>query len=156
MVMSEELRHFLRGLGQSEAARHISNERVGTSAVPCAQGKPLETNRLGTMGTMGTKIPSTRMRAGAHAGAGMRAHDDDNDVPIVPIVPRALILHGVESGHTVGTSNRCAHSSSRVGGCCHCGGGDEPGNVVLPVLAEGGGHDWVHDQCWAEWRRRDG
>jgi hypothetical protein len=50
-----------------------------------------------------------------------------------------------------------AKASDPRQGCVHCGQREQPGDVLLPVLALGG-HTWVHDECWAPWhlqRRRE-
>jgi hypothetical protein len=34
--------------------------------------------------------------------------------------------------------------------CVHCRDTQRTGDVLLPMLAEGG-HTWIHNNCWTEW-----
>jgi hypothetical protein len=37
--------------------------------------------------------------------------------------------------------------------CLGCGGGDRPGDPLLPFGAEMGSHAWLHSACWPAWYR---
>jgi hypothetical protein len=44
------------------------------------------------------------------------------------------------------------HSSSER--CLGCGGGERPGDTLLPFGVESTGHAWLHSRCWPDWYAR--
>ena len=159
--MPDDLLTFLR----KEQARIVDTAKldtVDTGGAAVSTRKPLRRKGLDTLDTLDTENgDGVNVRAGARmCVCGCARIDDEmsvHSVHCVQYIDNALSDQRFFVDTPVDTASsecplRQAPREDFPGRCEHCGGYDRPGNVVLPFLREGGGHHWIHDLCWQEWR----